>query len=210
MRLNRIAVLVSGGGTNLQALIDAVESGYIPGTICQVIASKPGIYALERAKKHNIPASCICRKDYSSKEAFDDALLAALTDCQADVIVLAGYLSILGKNVIQRFVNRIINVHPSLIPAFCGKGFYGEKVHQAAIDYGVKVSGVTVHFVDEGTDTGPIIMQKSVEVLPGDDAHTLAQRVLVEEHKLLPMAVKFLLEGKLQVNGRLVAIEKGE
>lgn len=206
MPLKNIAVMVSGGGTNLQAIIDGIESGMIPGKISRVIASKPGIYALERAKKHGIPSVCICRKDFATKEVFDQAILQELVDCKADIVVLAGYLSILGAPVIQKFRNKIINIHPSLIPAFCGSGFYGEKVHQAAIDYGVKVSGATVHFVDEGTDTGPIIMQKCVEVLPEDDAHTLAQRVLVQEHTLLPLAVKLLLEEKIKVTGRKVTI----
>lgn len=201
-----LCVMVSGGGSNLQTLIDGCKSGEINARIALVISSKEGVYALERAKNHGIPAKVITPKAFESRDAFEEAILTTLKECGADYIILAGYLSIIGSRVISQYPNRIVNIHPALIPSFCGKGYYGERVHTAVIEYGAKVSGATVHFVDEGTDTGPIILQETVPVLDDDDAHTLAARVLEKEHKLLPMAVKLLVEGKLEISGRRVRI----
>lgn len=204
--MKRLAVMVSGGGTDLQSVIDGVEDGRIPAEIVVVIASKPGIYALERARKAGIPGIVICKKEYADEEAFFEANLAALRQYGAEGVVLAGYLSILGKRMIEVFPNKIINIHPSLIPSFCGKGYYGLKVHKAALEYGVKVSGATVHFVDEGADTGPIIAQRSVPVLPGDTPEMLQQRVLEVEHEILPEAVALFCQDRLKVQGRRVSI----
>lgn len=204
--MKRLAVMVSGGGTDLQSVIDGVEDGRIPAEIVVVIASKPGIYALERARKAGIPGIVICKKEYADEEAFFEANLAALRQYGAEGVVLAGYLSILGKRMIEAFPNKIINIHPSLIPSFCGKGYYGLKVHKAALEYGVKVSGATVHFVDEGADTGPIIAQRSVPVLPGDTPEMLQQRVLEAEHEILPEAVALFCQDRLEVQGRRVSI----
>ncbi len=204
--MKRLAVMVSGGGTDLQSVIDGVEDGRIPAEIVVVIASKPGIYALERARKAGIPGIVICKKEYADEEAFFEANLAALRQYGAEGVVLAGYLSILGKRMIEAFPNKIINIHPSLIPSFCGKGYYGLKVHKAALEYGVKVSGATVHFVDEGADTGPIIAQRSVPVLPGDTPEMLQQRVLEVEHEILPEAVALFCQDRLEVQGRRVSI----
>ena len=204
--MKRLAVMVSGGGTDLQSVIDGVEDGRIPAEIVVVIASKPGIYALERARKAGTPGIVICKKEYADEEAFFEANLAALRQYGAEGVVLAGYLSILGKRMIEAFPNKIINIHPSLIPSFCGKGYYGLKVHKAALEYGVKVSGATVHFVDEGADTGPIIAQRSVPVLPGDTPEMLQQRVLEVEHEILPEAVALFCQDRLKVQGRRVSI----
>lgn len=204
--MKRLAVMVSGGGTDLQSVIDGVEDGRIPAEIVVVIASKPGIYALERARKAGIPGIVICKKEYADEEAFFEANLASLRQYGAEGVILAGYLSILGKRMIEAFPNKIINIHPSLIPSFCGKGYYGLKVHKAALEYGVKVSGATVHFVDEGADTGPIIAQRSVPVLPGDTPETLQQRVLEVEHEILPEAVALFCQDRLKVQGRRVSI----
>ncbi len=201
-----LCVMVSGGGSNLQTLIDACESGEIGARIALVVSSKEGVYALERAKNHGIPTRVIPPKAYETRDAFEDAVISALQENKIDYIVLAGYLSILGQKVVSRYPNRIVNIHPALIPSFCGKGYYGERVHSAVLEYGAKVSGATVHFVDEGTDTGPIILQETVPVLDDDDAHTLAARVLEKEHKLLPAAVKLLVEGRLKIEGRRVKI----
>lgn len=209
--MKKFCVFVSGGGTNLQALIDAIEEGRIEAEICGIIASKDNIGAIERAKKHGIPSYVVRRKDYAEEQAYTGAMLETLEELAPDFIVLAGFLSILSKDVIQRYPNRIINVHPSLIPSFCGKGYYGLKVHQAALDYGVKVTGATVHFVDDGTDTGPVIYQKSVEILPGDTPEVLQKRVMEQaEHILLPLAVQKMAQGKIHVEGRHVRIEEGE
>jgi phosphoribosylglycinamide formyltransferase-1 len=202
----RIGVLVSGGGTNLQAVMDKTDEGYIDAEITVVISNRKDAYALERAKTAGIDARYVARKDYESDEQRDYAMMQILRDHGVDLVVLAGYLGILSKPFIDAYRLRIINVHPSLIPAFCGKGFYGHHVHQAVLDYGVKVSGATVHFVDEGIDAGPIILQKAVEVKDDDTADTLAARVLEVEHELLPRAVKLFLEGRLAVNGRHVRI----
>lgn len=204
--MKRLAVMVSGGGTDLQSVIDGVQSGKIPGEIAVVIASKPGVYALERAKKAGIPGVVICKKDYPDEQAFFDANLGALREYGVEGVILAGYLSILGKQMIEAYPNKIINIHPSLIPSFCGKGYYGLRVHQAVLDYGAKVSGATVHFVDEGADTGPIILQRAVSVLPEDTAESLQQRILEVEHEILPEAVALFCADRLLVQGRKVTI----
>ena len=187
----KVAVLVSGGGTNLQAILDAVETGRIRNAeIVSVISNNPGAYALERAKKHGIPAVCVSRKECGAKEIFDDALLKAIKDSGADLVVLAGCLVVIPEKIIREYRGRIINIHPSLIPSFCGTGYYGLKVHEAALARGVKVTGATVHFVDEGTDTGPILLQKAVEVKEGDTPEILQRRVMEEaEWVLLPKAI---------------------
>ncbi len=188
----KIAVLVSGGGTNLQALIDAQKSGIInSGEISVVISNKKDAYALERAKKAGIATATVIRKEFPSKEEFEDKIISAIEESGAEIIVLAGFLAILSEKFTSRYPKRIINVHPSLIPSFCGDGFYGLKVHEAALSYGVKVSGATVHFVNEVTDGGEIIMQKAVEVLEGDTPETLQRRIMEEaEWKILPEAVE--------------------
>ena len=190
----KVAVLVSGGGTNLQAILDAVDAGRIRNAgVVSVISNNPKAYALERAKKHGVPAVCITRKECGSKEAFDKALLQALKDSGADLVVLAGCLVVIPEIIIQEYRGRIINIHPSLIPSFCGTGYYGLKVHEAALERGVKVTGATVHFVDEGTDTGPILLQKAVEVKEGDTPEILQRRVMEEaEWELLPKAIDML------------------
>ena len=196
MTQTKIAVLVSGGGTNLQALIDAQESGIITsGKIALVISNKEGAYALERAKAAGIPALTITRKGCGSQEAFEAALQAALEEAGIELIILAGFLSILSADFTRRWPERIINVHPALIPSFCGKGFYGLKVHEAALDYGVKVTGATVHFVNEIPDGGRIILQKAVEVKDGDTPEILQRRVMEEaEWILLPKAAELVSE----------------
>lgn len=204
--MKRLAVMVSGGGTDLQSVIDGVQSGKIPGKIAVVISSRPGVYALERAKKAGIPGVVICKKDYTDEQAFFDANLGALREYGAEGVILAGYLSILGKQMIEAYPDKIINIHPSLIPSFCGKGYYGLRVHQAVLDYGAKVSGATVHFVDEGADTGPIILQRAVSVLPEDTAESLQQRILEVEHEILPEAVALFCADRLRVQGRKVTI----
>ena len=206
--MKTFCVLVSGGGTNLQCLIDGVEAGTIPAEICAVISSRAGVYALERAQQHGIPAVTVARKQYATDEAYQQALYDAILASGADFIVLAGFLSILSPAIIQAFPNRILNIHPSLIPSFCGKGYYGLKVHEAVLNYGAKVTGATAHFVDEGTDTGPIILQRSVPVLPEDTPETLQQRVLEVEHDILPKAVALLAAEKICVQGRKVFLEE--
>jgi phosphoribosylglycinamide formyltransferase-1 len=187
-----IAVMVSGGGTNLQALIDAQARGELPsGRLALVVSSKEGAYALARAEQAGIPTVVIPRKAYNSQEAFDRAILDAWKEARIDLVVLAGYLSILSPGVTRSYENRIINVHPSLIPSFCGAGFYGLRVHQAALDYGVKVTGATVHIVNEIPDGGRILLQKAVEIREGDTPETLQKRVMEEaEWKLLPQAAE--------------------
>lgn len=197
--LKRIVVLVSGGGTNLQALIDAQKAGQLDGgEITCVLSSKTDAYALERAMSAGIPVRALPRKDYPSREAYDEALLEALKQEKADLIVLAGFMIVLGERIVKEYDQRIINVHPSLIPSFCGDGFYGLKVHEAALAYGVKVTGATVHFVNEITDGGQILLQKAVNILPGDSPETLQKRVMEEaEWVLLPQAVALFCSGKL-------------
>ena len=195
-----IAVLVSGGGTNLQALIDAQGNVLQHGKIKLVISSKPDVYALQRAKQAGIDQCVITKRDYVTQEEFSNALLKQLQICQIDMIVLAGYLSILDETIIRAYPNRIINIHPSLIPSFCGKGYYGLKVHEAALAYGVKVTGATVHIVNEIPDGGKILLQKAVDILPFDTPETLQQRVMEEaEWILLPQAAEMIakeIEGK--------------
>lgn len=197
----RIVVLVSGGGTNLQAIIDAVDHGTITNAkIVGVISNNQNAYALERAKKHNIEGICISPKNYDNREMFNRALLEGIDRLKPDLIVLAGFLVVIPEAMIIRYRNRIINIHPSLIPAFCGKGYYGLKVHEAALARGVKVVGATVHFVDEGTDTGPIILQKAVEVQDGDTPEVLQKRVMEQaEWKILPHAIDLIANQKVKI-----------
>jgi phosphoribosylglycinamide formyltransferase-1 len=197
----KVGVLVSGGGTNLQAIIDKIESGYISNaTIVTVVSSNANAYAIERAKKHNIPFKVITKNDFESRELFDEALIDHFKSLDVDLIVLAGFMLVLGKRFIQVYHNRIINVHPALIPSFCGMGFYGLKVHEAVLKHGVKVTGATVHFVDEGTDTGPILLQKAVYINEDDTPQTLQKRVMEEaEWVLFPEAVKLISEGKIKL-----------
>lgn len=207
----KIAVLVSGGGTNLQAIMDAIDNGKITnGRIEVVISNNRNAYALERAKNRGISALCISPKDYESREAFNEAFLQKLNSYEVDLVVLAGFLVVLPEQMITSYRNRIVNIHPSLIPSFCGKGFYGLKVHEGALARGVKVTGATVHFVDEGTDTGPIILQKAVEVLPGDTPEVLQRRVMEQaEWVILPQAINFIANGKVTVeNGHVVIDER--
>ncbi len=196
----KVAVCVSGGGTNLQAIIDAVESGVITNTeISVVISNNKNAYALERAKNHNIEGICISPKDYETRGEFNKAFLEKLDSYEVDLVVLAGFLVVIPPEMIAKYRNRIINVHPSLIPSFCGTGFYGLKVHEGALERGVKVTGATVHFVDEGTDTGPIILQKAVEVLDGDTPEILQRRVMEQaEWIILPQAIDMIANGKVK------------
>lgn len=197
----RVLVMVSGGGTNLQAIMDGVENGAITNTeLVGVISNNPNAYALERAKSHGIPAQCVSPKDYESRDIFNEKLLEAVNAYKPDLIVLAGFLVVIPPAMIQAYKNRIINIHPSLIPAFCGTGYYGLKVHEAALARGVKVVGATVHVVDEGTDTGPIILQKAVDVQMGDTPEILQRRVMEQaEWKILPEAIDLIANGKVAV-----------
>lgn len=204
----KLAVFVSGGGTNLQALIDAQNRGEIKnGKITFVIASNDGAYALERAKKAGIPTAVVSRKSYSSKEEYDKAILAKLDGKNIDLIVLAGFLSILGKELVEKYANKIINIHPSLIPLFCGDGFYGKKVHTAVLASGMKVTGATAHFVNEITDGGAIILQKAVPIEQGDNEDILQYRVMRQaEWEILPKAVSLFCEGRIKINGNKTEI----
>ena len=195
----RMLVMVSGGGTNLQAVMDAIDNGPIrDAQIVKVISNKADAFALERAKKHGIAAEAVVRKEFPDKEAFHDALIAAVDEVSPDLIVLAGFLVVLPARMIEKYRGRIINIHPSLIPSFCGNGFYGLKVHEAVLARGVKVTGATVHFVDEGTDTGPIIAQKAVEVKEGDTPEVLQRRVMEQaEWIILPGAINDIACGKI-------------
>jgi len=206
----KVAFLVSGGGTNLQAVIDAVGRKEINAQIVKVISSRPGVYALERAEKANIATGVVDRKQYASDAEFDKALLESLEESGAELIVLAGFLRVFGEEFIEAYRNKIINIHPSLIPSFCGKGFYGIKVHEAAIEAGVRITGATVHFVDEGCDSGPIILQKAVCVKQCDDAESLQQKVMEEaEWVLLPKAIGLIADGYVSVkHGRVIIREK--
>ncbi len=197
----RIAVMVSGGGTNLQAIIDAISSGKITDTeIGVVISNNADAYALERARNAGIPAVCVSRKEIPDPAEYNRALIKAVDDANVDLVVLAGFLVVIPEEMIQKYRNRIINIHPSLIPSFCGTGYYGLKVHEGALSRGVKVSGATVHFVDEGTDTGPIILQKAVEVLDDDTPEVLQRRIMEQaEWILLPQAIDLLAHGKIRV-----------
>ncbi len=206
--MKNIVVLVSGGGTNLQALIDAQNRGEINhGKISCVISSNPNAYALERAKQNNIETAVIRRRDYAEFDEYDNALTSLLQSKNADVIVLAGFMTILGKNVINTFENRIINIHPSLIPSFCGEGYYGLRVHEEALKRGVKVTGATAHFVNEVCDGGPIIIQKAVEIQNGDTPEILQKRVMQQaEWKILPKAVELFCNNKIKVIGNATQI----
>ena len=202
-----VVVLVSGGGTNLQAILDAVETGVITNTkIVGVISNNKNAYALERAENHGIANQCISPKDFATRAEFNEKFLEALDEMNPDLIVLAGFLVVIPPEMIAKYRNRIVNIHPSLIPAFCGTGFYGLKVHEAALERGVKVVGATVHFVDEGTDTGPIILQKAVNVEQGDTPSVLQRRVMEQaEWKILPEAIDMIANGKIKVeDGKVV------
>ncbi len=205
----RIAVLVSGGGTNLQAIIDSINEGRITNTeICLVYSNNPKAYAIERAKKAGIPYVVKSPKEFENRQEFNEALLQILKDADPDLIVLAGCLVVIPKKVVRAFEGRIINIHPSLIPSFCGTGFYGLKVHEKVLERGARVSGATVHFVDEGTDTGPIILQKPVMVRDDDTAETLQRRIMEQaEWKIMPMAIDLLANNKVKVEGNKVVIE---
>ncbi|MBO4324645.1 MAG: phosphoribosylglycinamide formyltransferase [Lachnospiraceae bacterium] len=197
-------VLVSGGGTNLQAIIDGVKNGTITNTkICGVISNKPDAYALTRAEQNGIPGVCVSRKAYETRAEFEDALLAAVDGFKPDLVVLAGFLVILPEKMTEKYSHRIINIHPSLIPSFCGDGYYGLHVHEKVLARGVKVTGATVHFVDAGTDTGPILLQKAVEILPGDTPEVLQRRVMEQaEWIILPKAIDAIANDRVKkVNG---------
>jgi len=206
----KLAVLVSGGGTNLQAIIDRIEAGELAAEIRVVISSRRTAFALERAQKHGIPSACLRPKDFGSEAEYSGALLACLEEHGVELVVLAGFMSVLGRPVIAAYRNRIMNIHPALIPAFCGPGMYGEHVHGAALAYGVKVSGCTVMFVDEGVDTGPIILQSAVPVYDNDTVETLAARILEQEHLLYPQAIGLYAAGRLQLDGRRVSVLPAE
>lgn len=205
----KIAVLVSGGGTNLQAIIDAIENKTITNTeICLVYSNNPKAYALERAKKAGIKSVCKSPKEFENREDFNKALLQILKDASPDLVVLAGCLVVIPDIVVKEFEGRIINIHPSLIPSFCGTGYYGLKVHEKALERGVRVSGATVHFVDEGTDTGPIILQKPVMIRQDDTPEVLQKRIMEQaEWKILPMAIDLIANNKVQIRGNKVFIE---
>ncbi len=207
--MKNIVVLVSGGGTNLQALINAEKSGIIKnGKITCVISSNPDAYALTRAKENNIDTAVIRRKDYEKFDDYDNALTELINSKNADLVVLAGFMTILGHKVISAYENKIINIHPALIPSFCGEGFYGLNVHKAALSKGVKLSGATVHFVNEECDGGPIIMQKAVEVKNGDTPESLQKRIMEQaEWKILPMAVSLFCQDKIKVKNNITIIE---
>ncbi len=206
----KVVVCVSGGGTNLQAVMDAMAEGEITNAkITGVISNNQNAFALERAKKAGIPAFCISPRDYGDRAAFHEALLKKVDELAPDLIVLAGYLVTIPEKMIEAYQNRIINIHPSLIPAFCGVGYYGLKVHEGALARGVKISGATVHFVDAGTDTGPIIFQKAVEVKSGDTPKTLQQRIMEEaEWKILPKAIDYIANGKVKIVDNRVIVEE--
>ena len=204
----RVLSMVSGGGTNLQAIIDSVKNGMITNTeLVGVISNNKNAYALTRAKENGIDAKCISPKDYESREVFNQELLKAVDAYEPDLIVLAGYLVVIPPEMIKKYKNRIINIHPSLIPSFCGTGYYGLKVHEAALERGVKVVGATVHFVDEGTDTGPIILQKAVKIEPDDTPQSLQRSVMEKaEWKILPKAINLIANGKISVEDHIVTI----
>jgi phosphoribosylglycinamide formyltransferase-1 len=207
MAQTKIAVLASGRGTNLQSLIDGVKNGQINNADLQLVVSdKEKAYALERATNNGIEALWINPRAFADYEEYNNAILLELKKRQTDLVVLAGYMKILSASFVRTYKDAIINIHPSLIPAFCGRGYYGERVHREVLEYGVKVSGATAHFVDEGTDTGPIILQQAVEVHQDDTAQSLAQRVLQVEHALLPRAVDLYCRGCLRIEGRRVMV----
>lgn len=203
-----IGVMVSGGGTNLQAILDRIEDGTLSDcSVVTVISSREGVFALERAKKYKINSTVISRKNFNSIDEYDQALIRHMRNHKVQLVVLAGFLSLLGERFVQEYKNSIINVHPSLIPSFCGKGYYGIIPHQKALEYGVKITGATVHFVEPEYDSGPIILQKAIEVLPDDTPETLQKRVMEQcDWKLLPEAIRLFSQGRLSVEGRKVII----
>ena len=205
----RIAVFVSGGGTNLQAIIDKIKDGYLSDIdIGLVLSSSPDAYALTRAKDNNIPAVVMRSRDYPSVEEWDSDVLKAVEEAGCELIVLAGYLSLLGPKTVKKFSNRIINIHPALIPAFCGEGMYGIRPHVAALERGVKVSGATVHFVNEEYDSGPIILQKTVDVLPDDTPEVLQQRIMKEcEQVILPKAIRLIADGQVTIENNIAKVK---
>ena len=204
----RVVVMVSGGGTNLQAIIDSVKDGTITNAqIVGVISNNKNAYALKRAEENDIPSMCVSPKDFETRDIFNEKLLEAVDSYEPDLIVLAGFLVVIPPEMIKKYENRMINIHPSLNPSFCGKGYYGLKVHEAALARGVKVVGATVHFVDEGTDTGPIILQKAVEVQQGDTPEVLQRRVMEQaEWKILPKAIDLIANGKVRVEDKKTVI----
>jgi len=206
----KIAVFVSGGGTNLQAIIDQIRDGKLKNVeICIVIASNDGAYALQRASDNNIPSEVMSVKSYASREEWDEAVISKLKESGAELIVLAGYLSLLGPKTVKAFSNRIINIHPALIPSFCGKGMYGIKPHEAALARGVKVSGATVHLVNENYDEGPILLQKCVDVLPDDTPEVLQKRIMKEcEQVILPKAISLFAEGKVEIKNNIAYVKE--
>lgn len=206
----KLVVLVSGGGTNLQAIIDSIDDGRITNAqIAAVVSNNPNAYALERARKKGIPAEVVSRKDHPDPAEFDDALLAAVQSYDPDLVVLAGCMVVIPKKMVQAFKNRMINIHPALIPSFCGTGFYGLRPHQAVLKRGVKVTGATVHFVDDGTDTGPIILQKAVYVQEGDTPEILQRRVMEQaEWIIMPKAIDLIANGKVRVEDGIVHISE--
>lgn len=205
-----IVVLVSGGGTNLQAILDAIENGSLKDVhLSAVISNNPQAYALTRAKNHKIPSEVVSRKEFPKGEDFRKALLHSIQKYHPDLIVLAGFLVVIPKEMIEAYPNRIINIHPSLIPSFCGKGFYGLRPHEAALERGVKVTGATVHFVDQGTDTGPIILQKAVSIREGDTPEVLQRRVMEEaEWNILPQAICLIARGEISIQDGVVHFQK--
>ena len=207
----KVLVCASGGGTNFQALIDGINQGLVTNTqIVRVISNNRNAYVLKRAEAAGIDALCVSPKEYGDREQFHEALLQAVQEKEPDLIVLAGFLVVLPEKMIQNYQNRIINIHPSLIPSFCGKGFYGLKVHEKVLERGVKVTGATVHFADEGTDTGPIILQKAVSVKQGDTPEILQKRVMEQaEWQILPQAVDLIANGKIEIENGKVVMKEG-
>jgi len=210
MLRTKIGVLISGGGTNLQSIIDNIDKGNINGEIKLIISNKRDAYGLERGKKAGIQSIFLSPSDYSDFQSYNRKLIEEFKKRDVELIVLAGYLKILSKDFVSEYKDRIINIHPSLIPSFCGKGYYGDRVHQAVLDYGCKITGATVHFVDEDADTGPIILQEAVRVHEDDTVESLQKKVLEIEHQILVEAVSLFCAGKLRVEGRLVKTNRGD
>jgi phosphoribosylglycinamide formyltransferase-1 len=210
MSRTKIGVLISGGGTNLQSIIDNIDKGNINGEIKLIISNKRDAYGLERGKKAGIQSIFLSPSDYSDFQSYNRKLIEEFKKRDVELIVLAGYLKILSKDFVSEYKDRIINIHPSLIPSFCGKGYYGDRVHQAVLDYGCKITGATVHFVDEDADTGQIILQEAVRVHEDDTVESLQKKVLEIEHQILVEAVSLFCAGKLRVEGRLVKTNRGD
>jgi len=208
LRILNVGVLVSGNGTNLQSIIDKSETGELPAHVVVVISNKSDAYALQRAKNHSIPSYVVRPRDFVDQVSYEQKMIDILNTHKVELVVLAGFMKILSSHFVQAFRGRIINIHPSLIPSFCGKDFYGIKVHQAVIDYGVKVTGATVHFVDENVDAGPIIIQRTVEVKDSDTAETIALKVHQIEHEILSEAITLFAQGRLKIVGRRVLVEE--